>query len=173
MTLIGSISLSAQQRDLNYTKVSDCILLNYHPDSVALSKFCRIGTIFIKFKVNNQRDITNLSFSGDVDSTQFISDALIKAVNALKHNTALISFLKTSNRMIIQPFTYDYQAGCNFPKPGTKNTTDYYLSFIDIISAMNHTSNSLFHILNFKDGNMQFFDGVLLNPIVVNNVVMH
>jgi hypothetical protein len=171
--LISTTTLLAQTKEPDYTKVSDDILLNYHPDSVALAKLCRIGCVFIKFKVNQQGNIVDLSFSGDADSTQLITAALTKSVNSLKQDIALIDFLKKSNRLIIQPFIYNYQAGCNFPKPGTKDAANYYLTYIGIISDMNYVGKSLYDILKFKDGNMRFFDGVLLNVIGVNNTVMH
>jgi hypothetical protein len=66
--LLSFISLKAQPQEVNYSKVSDHIFRNYHPDSVALAKFCRIGCIFIKFKIDPQGEVVNLSFSGDADS---------------------------------------------------------------------------------------------------------
>src|ERR1700743_2050214 len=114
--LISTKSLLAQQQDSTYIKVSEHIFHNYHPDSVALSKFCRIGCLFIRFKVNKEGEIANLSFSGDVDSTQLITDALTKGVNSLKQDEILIDSLKRSGKTIIQPFLYSYQDGCNFPK---------------------------------------------------------
>ena len=167
--LISSISLSAQKKDSSYIKVSNYIFRNYHPDSVALSKFCRIGCVFVRFKVSPQGEIANISFSGDADSTQLITDALTKAVNSLKKDTALMNFLKKSDRAIIQPFIYSYQDACNFPKMGksgnaTDNKANFYLSYMMFMAEIDHISKSLYDIFKFKDGDVSFFDGVLLAP---------
>ena len=175
--LISPIILSAQTKDLNIDQMGKHLMNdlynNYHPDSVALSKFCKIGCVFVKFKVNEQGEIANLSFSGDVDSTQFIIGALTKSVQSLKQDAELINFLKKSGRTIIQPFMYNYQAGCNFPEAGVKSNTEYFQSYLYIMLDLDHSSFSLFNMLKFKDGNMPFFDGILLPPFEVNNVVMH
>ncbi|MDB5086840.1 MAG: hypothetical protein JWR09_834 [Mucilaginibacter sp.] len=173
LVLFSPLILSGQIKGLNYTKIGNYIIHNYRPDSAALSKFCRIGCIFIRFNVNQKGDIANLSFSGDTDSIKFITDALTISLDFLKQDASLINFLKTSGRTIIQPFTYNYQAGCNFPEAGVKNTNDYFESYLNIMLDLDHTAISLFHMLKFKGEDMQFFDGVLLHPLVVNNVVMH
>lgn len=167
--IICSISVSAQEKASSYIKVSDYIFHNYHPDSVALSKFCRIGCVFVRFKVSPQGEISNISFSGDADSTQLITDALTIAVNSLKQDTALMNFLKKSDRAIIQPFIYSYQDGCNFPKMAksgnaTDNTANFYISYMMFTSEMDHVTKSLYNIFKFKDGHIAFFDGVLLGP---------
>jgi hypothetical protein len=172
--LLSFISLKAQPQEVNYSKVSDHIFHNYHPDSVALSKFCRIGCLFIKFKIDPQGEVVNLSFSGDADSTTFIIDGLTKAVNSLKQDSELINKLKKSGRTIIQPFIYNYQAGCNFPKPaspgnGPVDNTNFYLSYMTFVGEMNHVSKSLFDILNFKDGDKLYLDNILLSPIGVGS----
>jgi len=114
LLLVSPLILLAQTKDLNIDQIGKHLMNdlynNYHPDSVALSKFCKIGCVFVKFKVNEQGEIANLSFSGDVDSTQFIIGALTKAVRSLKQDAELINFLKKSGRTIIQPFMYNYQA---------------------------------------------------------------
>lgn len=173
LILVSSKVVSAQTKASNYAKISGHIINNYYPDSIALAKFCRIGCIFIKFNVNQKGDIANVSFSGDTDSTKFITDALTKSLDFLKQDASLINFLKTSGRTIIQPFTYNYEAGCNFPEAGAKSNNNYFESYLNIMLDLDHTAISLFHMLKFKGEDMQFFDGVLLSPIVVNNVVVH
>jgi len=174
LILLSPLILSAQVKAPDYPKIGDYIFHNYHPDSVALSKFCRIGCIFIKFKVDPQGEVANLSFSGDADSTTVIIDGLTKAVNSLKQDPELINNLKKSGRTIIQPFIYNYQAGCNFPKPassgnGPVDNTNFYLSYMTFVGEMNHISKSLFDILNFKDGDKPYLDNILLSPIGVGS----
>lgn len=175
ITFLSFINLKAQPRELNYSKVSDHIFHNYHPDSAVLAKFCRIGCIFIKFKIDSHGEVANLSFSGDADSTTFIIDGLTKAVNSLKQDLELINNLNKSGRTIIQPFIYNYQAGCNFPKPassgnGIGDNTNFYLSYMTFAGEMNHISKSLFDILNFKDGDkLLYLDNILLSPIGVGS----
>jgi len=172
--LLSFISMKAQPREFDYSKVSDHLSHNYHPDSAALATFCRIGCIFIKFKIDHQGDVANLSFSGDVDSTTFITDGLTRAVNSLKQNAELVNSLRMSGRTIIQPFIFNYQAGCNFPKAGdtakdAASSSRFYLSYFSFISDMNHISKSLFDILNFKDGDKLYLDNILLSPIGVGS----
>lgn len=172
--LLGFIGVKAQPRELDYSKVSDHIFHSYHPDSTALAKFCRIGCIFIKFKIDPQGEVANLSFSGDVDSTTFITDGLTRAVNSLKQNAELIRNLAQSGRTIVQPFIFNYQAGCNFPKAGetakdAANSSTFYLSYITFAGDMDHIAKSLFNILNFKDGDKLFLDNILLSPIGVGS----
>ncbi|GGH20786.1 hypothetical protein [Mucilaginibacter phyllosphaerae] len=97
--LSSPLVLSAQKKQvLNYNKVSGYIFKNYHPDSSALAKYCGIGCVFVKFKVSAQGKIINLSFSGDTDSTKFITDELVSAVNSITQDRELIAFLKISKR---------------------------------------------------------------------------
>jgi hypothetical protein len=174
ITFLSFISLKAQPRELDYSKISDHIFHNYRPDSAALATFCRIGCIFIKFKIDPRGEVANLSFSGDVDSTTFITDGLTRAVNSLKQDTELINNLRKSGRTIVQPFIYNYQAGCNFPKAaspgnGGVDNTNFYLSYMTFAGEMDHISKSLFNILNFKDGDKLFLDNILLSPIGVGS----
>jgi hypothetical protein len=106
--------------------------------------------------------------------TTFIIDGLTKAVNSLKQDIKLITILKKSGRTIIQPFIYNYQVGCNFPKPaslgnGPVDNTNFYLSYMTFVGEMNHVSKSLFDILNFKDGDKLYLDNILLSPIGVGS----
>lgn len=176
--LLNFISLKAQPPEVNYSRVSDHISHNYHPDSAMVWKFCRFGSIFVKFNVTPSGDIANLSFGGDADSTKFITDALTIAVNSLKQDTETINLLKRSGRTIIQPVIYIYQAGCNFPKAGnigkdTVNISTYYLNYINVTTEMDHLYKSFTDMLKFKNGDEKFVDGILLKPISVGLSVMH
>ena len=179
LLLLCSLNSLAQTKETNYLKISELIGRNYHPDSIAISKFCRIGCIFVKFKVTPKGDIGDISFSGDVDSNKFITNALLIAVNSLKHDANLVNFIGKSGREIIQPLVYNYQAGCSFPDAVTSdnnavnNNSSYYLSYIKIMADMDHAYKSLMDMLNFKDKGHKIFDGVILSPIKVSLVVMH
>ena len=142
--LVSYITLSAQSRSLNNNEisehVSDCLVKNYHPDSLDSAKCCRIGAVFIKFKVNPNGKITDLAFSkgssviipttlklkddDNKDAPAFINEALTKAVRALQLDSLLINTLKTSGRTIIQPFIYVNFAGCKFPKVTSSSTAE-------------------------------------------------
>ena len=171
--LTGSLVGSAQTKESPYAKIGDYILRNYRPDSIALAKYCRRGCIFVKFKVNQQGNMAGISFAGDADSTTFIKDALTLSVQMLKQDARLIDFLKKSGKTIIQPFIYDYQEGCNFPKGGDGNTSKYFLTYMGILSDADHNETSMLDMLKFDGKQQHFFDGVILEPIEVNNVVLH
>ncbi|MDB5086839.1 MAG: hypothetical protein JWR09_833 [Mucilaginibacter sp.] len=174
LILVSPLILSAQTKDLNYTKVSDFILHNYHPDSATLSKLCRRACIFIKFKVDEKGLITNLSFSKD--SISFIKEALTKAINALQKDPELMETLKRSGKTIIQPFMYYYQEGCDFPKmlsetpkekedEKSKNKKSYY----GVRDDMEFFGATLWDMLNFDDGKLEVLDGIILSPIRVSS----
>ena len=174
MMLTCQVSLLAQTKEMNYPEIGDHIFKNYHPDSIALTKFCRIGCIFVKFKVNTQGEIANLSFSGDMDSTEFIKKGLSSAVNSLKQNITLINILRKSGRTIIQPVIYNYQLGCSFPKAASsgntaKDSADFYLSNIMYEREMDHIYKSIVNILSFNDGSISSLDGTILSPIRVGS----
>ncbi|CAN5369397.1 hypothetical protein BH09BAC6_BH09BAC6_29140 [soil metagenome] len=169
----GSLTLSAQSREPNYNPVADHITdglsKNYHPDAIALSKLCNRGCIFIKFKVNKQGHITHLSFTKN--AVAFITVALTVAIDSLEHDAYLMNQLKDSGKTIIQPFIYDYQLGCKFPKislSGTKEEGDQFLrSYYKTRDDMEHYGESLFNILNFTDGKLSAIDCILLTPFRV------
>ncbi|NHA06477.1 hypothetical protein G7092_21895 [Mucilaginibacter sp. HC2] len=174
--LISSLGLSAQTRELNNVEISEhvnkCLFNNYHPDSIILSKTCRRGCIFIKFRINKEGKISELAFSKD--STAFIISALRQSISSLQKDVALINTLKKSGRTIIQPFIYFYQAGCNFPRftnesPTLQERLDFYYTHVMISGKMDHIDDAILDMLNFNGNELQALDGILLSPIQVSS----
>jgi len=66
LMLISPITLSAQSINLNNNEIaehiSNLLINSHHPDSIMLSKTCRRGCLFIKFKINDHGKISDLAF---------------------------------------------------------------------------------------------------------------
>ncbi|MDP9078437.1 MAG: hypothetical protein M3O71_13470 [Bacteroidota bacterium] len=176
--LTSPIFLSAQPKILSDTQISARIQQglsnNYHPDSVALSRLCRRACIFIKFKVDRNKQIVNLSYSKD--SISFIKEALTKAVNLLRYDPELIETLRKSGKTVVQPFMYYYQAGCNFPNVLSQTQqkkedgkSDNKKSYFEIRDDMEFFGATLWDMLNFDDGKLDALDCLILSPIRVSS----
>jgi hypothetical protein len=170
---------TAQKKVLNITQIMQHIQTgidqNYHPDSIVLSKLCSSSCIFIKFNVNYKGRIENIVFSNDTVS--FIKEALKRAVRSLQTDKVLINSLKVLNKPIIQPFIYDYQAGCGVNNDSELSTvtnnkvnnepdkkSDYQIMF-----EMDHTRQSLLNMLNFNGDTLSGIDCLLLTPMLVSS----
>jgi hypothetical protein len=180
LLVLGGINSFAQNNGLTNNQigqhVSNCIWNNYSPDSVALKKTCRRACIFIKFNIDKQGRVANLSFSKD--STVFITEGLTKAVKHLEKDKQLINTLTRSGRTIIQPFIYDYQLACNFPDDYTlsmpeeekaKRNLEYYR----IRDESEHYSETIFDIMNFHGDKLIAIDCILLAPIRMGAAIMY
>nr|WP_294943977.1 hypothetical protein [uncultured Mucilaginibacter sp.] len=151
---------------------------NFHPDSLLLSKFCRSSCIFIKFNVDANGYIKNITFSKD--STSFIQNALEVAVKSLQKDIGLMSALKHSRKTIIQPFIYEYQAGCNlgrskdsFGSASQSENKPDRKSEAEVLFEANHINRALLDMLNFNGKPLTEIDCLLLTPMLVSSGAMY
>lgn len=170
---ICPLCLSAQFKTLSVDKISvhieKSLRDNYHPDSVAVSKLCMQGCIFVKFNVNNQGRIANLSFSKD--SATFIIAGLTNAIKSLEKDLVLIKALKRLGKPIVIPCIYEYYRGCIAPeihRPATtEDKLEFVISYYRMMTGANRYLFTLSDMLNFKDGKRKAIDCILLNPFEI------
>ncbi|MDB5086841.1 MAG: hypothetical protein JWR09_835 [Mucilaginibacter sp.] len=171
--LISPLCLSAQFKTLSVDQISEHVEKNlrdnYHPDSVAVSKLCMQGCIFVKFNVDNQGRIANLSFSKD--SATFIISGLTNAIRSLEKDPVLIKTLKRLGKAIVLPCIYEYYQGCTAPKIHRPATTEdklkFVISYYRMMTGANRYLFTLSDMLNFEDGKRKGIDCILLNPFEV------
>ncbi|HEY8929914.1 MAG TPA: hypothetical protein VIM55_12020 [Mucilaginibacter sp.] len=164
----------AQVNGSYYSKISDYIHRNYHPDSNALVKSCKGGCLFLKFHINLRGEVSDISFGGDTNSTAFIRKSLIFSLQLLKRDAGLINFLKQSGKTIIQPFIFDYRDACKISEPEVKTGSEYFNAQMDFLGDLNQSMfTSLFNMLKFDGKQLSFVDGVILDPIYDGNVKMN
>jgi hypothetical protein len=166
--IFNAFGLIAQPIDLEWINksIGECITKNYKPNQTELNAFCREGSIFIKFKVNDNAEVTELAFSKDAPA--FIVEALTDAIDSLSLNNALMIALQRHNKVVIQPVFYSYKLGCNFPKVSDNlDGEKYYKTYLNKVRETNHYGDLLFNMLNFSDGKLKAIDCIFLSPIGV------
>gem|GEM_PF-5666978 len=170
--LLSAFASLAQNNRLNNhqigDRISNCININYHPDSVSLKNTCRRACVFIKFNINKQGKVENLSFSKD--STAFVKEALTKAVTLLEKDKELINSLKKSGVTIVQPVMYDYQLNCNFPKDYSVNMPEEerlkkHMSYYKTRDIMEHYGETLYDMMNYEGKKIKSVACILLTPL--------
>lgn len=141
-------------------------------DTAFISKTCSRGCTFAKFTINNQNEVSKLSFSKGSES--FLVKSMSMAIKALKSNPRLIKLLKSTRKTILLPIIYDYSLGCRIePMDQTKATNeDRYknlLAYFKMRMESDHFPN-LYNMLNFEGGSEEALDGLLIKPFVIGAV---
>lgn len=174
LLLLSATGLKAQSSKLLTNEqlsehVSNDLNRYYKPDEETISHLCRRGVMFVRFRVNQNGNISDIGFSRD--SAAVIQTALQHAVDSLQHDPDLIYYLKKTGKVVVQPFIYDYQLGCNLPKHSLTSTTaeenSYNASYYQVRDNMEHYGETLFDMLNFEGKKLSVIDCLLLNPIRV------
>jgi len=120
----------------------------------------------IKFKVDSRKKINQLAFSKD--APPFIVAALTQSIQKFQSDPKLMMLLAQNGKVILQPFIYEYQLGCPYPKPFGGETRElFYKKHYDILSEKDHHRDIIFNFLNFSDGSLTYLDCVILVPITV------
>ncbi|RFZ92787.1 hypothetical protein D0C36_15430 [Mucilaginibacter conchicola] len=172
--LIVSISafiVNAKAQMLTNEQIADrvrqSIRKNYKPDTAELLKVCKQALVFVKFEVNKQGIINNITFSND--STKFVEDALRTAVKALQNDRPLMNTLKKLNKAVVQPFVYSYLHSCSFPslKQDTVSNDEARMFATKISRVFMHRNiiqQTLLNMINFNGKDQKVIDCLLLKP---------
>lgn len=146
---------------------------NYKPNIDSAKSTCWKGCVFIRFNINNQHQLTNVTYTATTPI--FIKDGIAKVITIINQQGVNIDQVKNlPGRTYILPLMITNNAGCGF-MTGWENN-DYQSKLDEKTKLMyekrqeryDQLGNSIQNLINFGDNEkLNFIDCILLKSIVM------